>query len=62
MSAISSAGQESASAVAERPVHLLPPQDVAAGIIQPTEPVVWYVWAIEQLGGNKKYECKLCRM
>ena len=61
MSAFSNARQESASAVAERPVHLVPPHDVAAGIIQPTEPVVRYVWVIEQLRGNKKYECKLCR-
>ena len=43
MSAFSNARQESTSAVAEIPVHLFPPHDVAAGIIQPTEPVVRYV-------------------
>jgi hypothetical protein len=28
---------------------------------QPTEPVVRFFWLISAAGGNKKFECKLCR-
>ena len=54
-------GQASATATAEVRMPAYRPNDIAAGIKQPTEPVVRFAWVIERLGGNKKYECKLCR-
>ena len=37
------------------------PQDIAPGTVQPTEAVIRFFWVINVFGGNKKYECKLCR-
>ena len=54
-------GQASATATAEVRVPVNRPNDIAVGVIQPTEPVVRFAWVIERQGGNKKYECKLCR-
>ena len=54
-------GQASATATAEVRVPVNRPNNIAVGVIQPTEPVVRFAWVIERHGGNKKYECKLCR-
>jgi hypothetical protein len=60
MASFSSVRQDTACAAAEKNVAAIP-RDVAAGITQSTEPVLRFAWVIELLGGNKKYECKLCR-
>lgn len=61
MAAHSNVRQGTATSVAEKSGFAIIPPDVAAGITQLTEPVLRFAWVIELLGGNKKYECKLCR-
>ena len=36
------------------------PRDVIYGTAQPTEPVIRFMWIVCAVGGNKKYQCKLC--
>ena len=46
-------GQASATATAEVRIPVNRPNDIAVGVIQPTEPVVRFAWVIERQGGNK---------
>ena len=36
------------------------PRDVTNGTAQPTELVIRFMWIICAVGGDKKYQCKLC--
>ena len=50
-----------ATATASSPAaNAVMPRDVTLGTPQPTEPVIRFMWIICAVGGNKKFQCKLC--